>query len=263
VVVNNRSTAAAEEVVEEIRVAGGEAICAIGDVTLDSGVAALIDVALGAYGRIDALVNNAGIAATPGPFAATPLTELRTMLAVHVEAPWRLTQAAWPHFVERGYGRVLFVSSTAVFGHPTQTAYATAKSALTGFARCLSLEGAPHGIRVNAVMPTARTRLSAPRTEANAVFWDWAADNMTVDHVAPLVAALVHDDCPVSGEIINAGAGQFQLAPTALTQGLALAGGELDPETVLARFSEIVDLRSSEPVKAALDLVARLPVPPG
>jgi NAD(P)-dependent dehydrogenase (short-subunit alcohol dehydrogenase family) len=263
VVVSNRSADAAEAVVAEIVDAGGEAVAAVADLFDDGSPEAVVETALGAYGRIDALVNNAAVTARdPRPFAEAELRDLEEMVDVHVYTPWRMTKAVWPHLVAAGYGRVVFTSSLAVFGVPTQVAYATAKSALHGLARCLAVDGASHGILVNTVLPTAATRLMTARTETNATFYDWALEHMTPDHVAPLVAVLVHEACPVSGELVSARAGQFHLVPLGFGGGLTLDDAELSPEAVLERFAEVVDPAGFVRPETAFEAVGRLRMPP-
>jgi NAD(P)-dependent dehydrogenase (short-subunit alcohol dehydrogenase family) len=259
-VVNNRSGDAAREVVAEIVRAGGSAVAAIADITLEGAAAYVLETGLRTFGRVDALVNNAGGNSTPGTFAEAQLTDLQNALDPFVFGPWRMTQAVWPHFVERGYGRLVFVSSLAVYGHPTHVAYATAKSALHGLSRCLSLEGAEHGILVNTVMPTALTRGTTARREA--VWYDWARNHMTPEHVAPLVALLVHEDCPISGEVFSARAGQFHLLPYGLSEGITLDSADVSPETLLKRFDEVLDITGFAQVKSAADAVARMTMPP-
>jgi NAD(P)-dependent dehydrogenase (short-subunit alcohol dehydrogenase family) len=241
--------------------AGGEAIAAVGDLVDENVAVRVFESALQAYGRLDAVVNNAGAAVHPHPFSAASEDDLAEMLNSHIWGPWRMTQAVWPHFLENGYGRVVFTSSLAVFGLKSQSAYATAKSSLIGLARSLSLEGVSHGIRVNTVIPTAQTRLSTPRNQANAAFYDWASTNMTTDHVAPLVAVLLHEDCPVTGELISAAAGYFQLSPLGLTAGLALDGKALTPELLLARFQEVVDPARFKQIDSAIAATSHLPFP--
>jgi NAD(P)-dependent dehydrogenase (short-subunit alcohol dehydrogenase family) len=260
VVVNNRSAESARDVVGEIVRAGGEAVAAIADVAAEGGAAAVIETGLRAFGRIDGLVNNAGGGGTASTFADAQVADLQEILEVCVFGPWRMTQAAWPHFVERGYGRVVFISSLAAFGHPTHVAYATAKSALHGLARSVSLEGADHGILVNTVMPTALTR--GTTAGRNAVWQDWAIEHMTPEHVAPLVAVLVHEECPISGEVLSARAGQFQLMPYGLNRGVTLDADDLNSDTLLERFDEILDLTCFAQAKSATDAVARMTMPP-
>jgi NAD(P)-dependent dehydrogenase (short-subunit alcohol dehydrogenase family) len=263
VVVNNRSAGPAEEVVGEIAKAGGEATAAVGDLTIDGVPEQVVSASLAAYGRIDALVNNAGDALAPTPFTASPPPDLRAMLETHVGVPWRMTQAVWPLLSAQSHGRVVFTSSLAVFGYETQVAYATAKSALIGLTRCLSLDGASRGIRVNAVIPTAQTRLSSPRTEENAAFHDWASANMTPAHVAPLISVLVHDACPVSGQLISAAAGCFHRVALGFDDGIRLDGADLAAEHLLERLAETPEQWRVVPVLSAADAVGRLPLPGG
>jgi len=260
VVVNNRSADGAQAVVEEIVRAGGVGVSAIGDLTHEGVAEEVVEVALREFGQIDALVNNAGSGGAAHAFGAATVEELEGVFEAFVVGPWRMTQAAWPHLAEQRYGRIVFISSLAALGHATHPAYATAKSAVHGLARSLRLEGAEHGILVNTVMPTAMTRgTSAGR---NAGWHGWASEHMTADHVAPLVALLLHEDCPVSGAVLSARAGQIQLMPYGLTEGTTLDEGDLTPDALLERFDSVIDVTSFAQVDSALDAVERMVMPP-
>ncbi len=150
----------------EIRAAGGEAIACHASVADEDGAASIVQTALDAFGRIDVVVNNAGIAA-PDWFEDTPMERFRRMVEVHYLGTVYVTHAAWPHMVEAGYGRIVNTCSEANLGFvPKSAAYAGAKGAVLGFTRALALEAPRHGIRVNAVAPRAQTRLSGPEVMA-------------------------------------------------------------------------------------------------
>jgi len=128
---------------------------------------------------------------------------------VHVGGSFNTTRAAWPHMVEQGYGRIVMTTSTAMLGLPGNVSYATAKGAVIGLTRTLTTEGAAHGIKVNLIAPAASTRMAGGKGPAE----------MSPEVVAPIVAFLAHEDCPVSGEIFAAGAGRFARIFIASTEG--------------------------------------------
>lgn len=170
---------------------------------------ALVEGAIERYGRLDVLINNAGIirwAGMPDADEANLLAHLR----VHLVGSLNTTRAAWPHMAERGYGRIVMTTSTGLFGLPDNVSYAAAKAGVLGLTRALAVAGAPHGIKVNAIAPAARTRMAGP-----------GGDDASVDLVAPMAAFLAHERCPVTGETYAAGFGRFARIFIASTPGWA------------------------------------------
>jgi len=138
--------------------------------------------------------------------------DLASHLAVHLTGAFLTTRAAWPHMADAGYGRIVMTTSSGIFGLPDNACYAAAKAGVIGLTRSLTLAGALHGIKVNLIAPAAVTRMAGRAAEEMAV-------QMSPDLVAPLVAYLAHEDCPVSGEIYAAGAGRFARIFVAATDG--------------------------------------------
>jgi NAD(P)-dependent dehydrogenase (short-subunit alcohol dehydrogenase family) len=217
---------AAASVVAEIVGAGGTAIADAHDVATVEGGSAVIEAAVAAFGRVDALINNAGIVRWAG-MPEVDADNLAAHLAVHVGGSFNTTRAAWPHMVSQSYGRIVMTTSSGVFGLPNNTSYAAAKGAVIGMMRSLALAGAEDGIKVNAIAPAAATRMGG----------DTSAAEMSPDLVAPMAAYLAHEDCPVSGEIYAAGAGRFARLFIASTPGYVAS----DPtvEDVAANWSTI------------------------
>src|SRR2546426_2218788 len=201
----------ASAVAVEIVAAGGVAIADNSDVATGAGAQALVDAAVERFGRLDILINNAGIVRWAG-FPEADADNLESHLAVHVAGSFNTTRAAWPHMVERGYGRVVMTTSTGLFGLPNNLSYATAKGAVVGLTRSLTTAGAAHGIKVNLIAPAAVTRMAGRPT-------DDLETHMSPDLVAPMVAFLAHEACPVSGEIYAAGARRFARIFIACTVG--------------------------------------------
>jgi NAD(P)-dependent dehydrogenase (short-subunit alcohol dehydrogenase family) len=242
------SSAPADEVVGEIRAAGGTAMVNTNDVSAPEGAAAVIDAAVNKFGRVDVLVHNAG----------RNLGEYGPIMDVHVGAGHWLAERAWEGMVHRGYGRiVLTTSASGLYGDGTgpgpnpKQPYATAKTAVIGLTKALAVRGAPAGIKVNAISPTADTRLvglnrdihntrdGAPPPEATI---DWVAANAPARLVAAGALWLMHEDCPVSGRLFAVGAGRVGEIFIGVTEGYVSPDGQLKPEDVLSHLDEVRDI---------------------
>jgi NAD(P)-dependent dehydrogenase (short-subunit alcohol dehydrogenase family) len=224
----------AEAVAAEIVAAGGSAIADGNDVGSPTNAQALIDAAIEQYGRIDILINNAGVIAWAG-LPDIDDDNFGGHLAVHLGGSFLTMRAAWPHFVEQGYGRVVNTTSAGVFGLPKNTSYAAAKGGVIGLTRSAAVAGAPHGIKVNAIAPAAATRM-AGKAAATTI------DTMAPELVAPMAAYLAHENCPVSGEIYAAGAGRFARIVLATTPGYVQPGTPTI-EDIASRWTDINDER--------------------
>jgi len=225
-------TAPAATVAAEIVAAGGAAVADHHDVSSPTGGQALVDAALTHFGRVDIVVNNAGTVRWAG-MPDVDADNLAHHLAVHVGGSFNTTRAAWPHMVAQRYGRVVMTTSTGIFGLPNNVSYATAKAALIGLARSLTTAGRSHGIKVNLVAPVAFTRMAGGPGPAS--------DQMAPDHVAPMVAFLAHESCPVSGEIYAAGANRCARIFVAETEGYVHTGVPLSLEDVARNWGAIND----------------------
>lgn len=193
---------AAAAVVAEIVAAGGTAVADRRSV-LDG--AAIVQAAVDAFGRLDIVVNNAGISGG-GPFAEIPREAWDRMIDTHLGGTVAVTRAAWPYLARSGAGRVVSMSSSASFGAAFTSHYSTAKSAMIGFTRSLADEGRPAGITVNAVMPSAYTRLTAQIPVEP--LRRYLADHFDPARVAPFVAWLAHETTSVTGQMFAVGAGR-------------------------------------------------------
>jgi NAD(P)-dependent dehydrogenase (short-subunit alcohol dehydrogenase family) len=157
---HHHSFAVAEQVAAEIRAAGGRAVANHENVATRHGAANLIATALTSFGRVDAVINNAGIMRN-SYFNDFTDDDMDALFATHLRGSWLVTHAAWPHMQEQEYGRVVFTSSSAgMFGSEMQAAYGAAKAGVTGLMNVLALEGAEHGINCNALMPNAAGRMA-------------------------------------------------------------------------------------------------------
>ena len=223
----------AAQTAAEIVAAGGAALADAHDVATPAGAQALVDAAADRFGRVDVLVNNAGIIRWAGLPEADE-DNLARHLAVHVGGSFNTTRAAWPHMVDQGYGRVVMTTSAGLFGLANNTSYAAAKGAVIGLTRSLTIAGAAHGIKVNLIAPAAMTRMAGPAA-------DEAGPEMSPDLVAPMVAFLAHEDCPVSGEIYAAGFGRFARIFIAMTPGYVHPGPAPTIEDVADNWAAIND----------------------
>jgi NAD(P)-dependent dehydrogenase (short-subunit alcohol dehydrogenase family) len=242
VVINDVDPNAADEVRREIEGAGGQAISSCANVQESPEVDAMVAAAIGRWGQVDILVNNAGIL-RDRTFAKIDLADFRLVMDVHVMGSVNCTKAVWLHMKERGYGRVIFTtSSSGLYGNFGQSAYSAAKMALVGLMQTLALEGSRYGIHVNCLAPSAATQM----TNDLLVQEDLRALEPT--RVSPAVVALASERAPTK-QIVLAGAGSFEQAHITLTQGLYLPDHELSPERLLEQWERICD-RSDELVPA-------------
>jgi NAD(P)-dependent dehydrogenase (short-subunit alcohol dehydrogenase family) len=223
----------ASHVATEIAAAGGSAIADENDVAAPSGAQALIDAAVDNFGRIDILVNNAGIIQWAG-LPDVDQENLERHLSVHVLGSFNTTRAAWPHMVEQGYGRIVMTTSSGIFGLPKNLSYATAKGGVIGLTRSIATMSEAHGIKVNLIAPAAMTRMAGPNADP-----DDATSPMAPGQVAPLVAFLAHEACPVNGEMYAAGAGRFARIFIASTPGYVAADPSI--EDVAEHWDDIND----------------------
>ena len=208
--------AVASQVAAEIVEAGGAAVADTSDVASAEGGRSLVDGAVERFGQLDILVNNAGIIRWAG-LPEADSENLASHLGVHVTGSFNTTRAAWPHMVERGYGRIVMTTSSGLFGLPENLSYATAKGGVIGLTRSLATAGAKHGITANLIAPGAVTRMAGRAAEAER---GDRLSRMSPDLVAPMVAFLAHESCPVSGEIYAAGFGRFARIFIASHRGL-------------------------------------------
>ena len=234
------SLTAAEHVVAEIRAAGGEAIANGASVTDWDAVQAMVQQAVDTWGRIDIVVNNAGILRDK-TFAKMELADFRLVLDVHLMGAVHCTKAAWPHMVEQKYGRILMTtSSTGLYGNFGQSNYGAAKLALVGLMQTLGLEGAKNNIHVNCLAPTAATRMTEDLLPAEVL----AA--LQPQAVTPAMLVLVSEDAPTR-TVLCAGAGNVEAAHITLTQGAWIGLDGHSPERLAEQLEQVCD-RTAEMV---------------
>jgi NAD(P)-dependent dehydrogenase (short-subunit alcohol dehydrogenase family) len=254
---------AAEATSAEIRALGFEAVADTHSVATPEGGQAIVTRALDTYGRVDVLVNNAGII-RDAPFDEMTAELVEPVLDVHLRGAFHVTRPAWAVMRAQGYGRIVNTTSVSgLVGMPGQTNYGSAKAGVFGLTRVLAQEGAALGIKVNALAPTAATRmlLGAMHEETNADPAAIAAVKSSLDRldpslVAPVAAVLAHETCPVTGEVYSAGGGLVTRLFLARTVGFFSAS--LSPEDVRDHFDEIRDESGYTVPTSTTDAVASI-----
>ena len=234
------SVSAAQAVVDEIRAAGGEALANGASVTDFAAVQAMVQQAVDAWGRVDVLVNNAGILRDKS-FAKMEMDDFRLVVEVHLMGAAHCCKAVWPHMIAQNYGRIVMTtSSTGLYGNFGQTNYGAAKLALVGMMQTLAIEGEKHNIRVNALAPTAATRMT------EGLLPEEVLALLQPEAVVPAMLVLAHESAPTR-TILCAGAGSFEAAHITMTEGVYLGVGADVPEQLAARLGEVT-ARSGEQV---------------
>jgi len=229
---DGRDAGPAHATAKEIVDLGGIAVADANSVATPEGGQAIVDAALVAFGRVDIVINNAGILRDKTFHNMTP-DLLDAVIDVHLKAAFHVTRPAWIKMREQGYGRVLNTSSNSgILGNFGQSNYGAAKMGLVGLTRVLAIEGARYNIKANAIAPVARTRMTEELLGPINKHLDPAL-------VSPIAAWLVHEDCPVTGEIYSAAGGRIARFFFGLTHGYY--NPELTLEDVRDHFDEIRD----------------------
>jgi NAD(P)-dependent dehydrogenase (short-subunit alcohol dehydrogenase family) len=195
------SRSAADKVVDEIRQITGKHDSAVADYNSVTDGDRIIETAISTYGRIDVLINNAGILRDV-TMAKMTQNDWDTTYDVHLKGTFKCTHAAWKHMVNQKYGRIVTVTSVAgLYGNFGQVNYSAMKSAMIGFTKSLAKEGARYNIKVNCIAPMATSRLT------DKILPDEIKPFTAPEHVAPVVTYLAHDSCEDTGEIMEIAAG--------------------------------------------------------
>jgi NAD(P)-dependent dehydrogenase (short-subunit alcohol dehydrogenase family) len=246
----NATSDPAMAVVEEIKKGGGTAAANADSVATLEGGASILEHALNEWDRVDIVINNAGITLS-GPFLESSDEDIDLMHAVHLRGTFNVTRPAWKTMVKQEYGRILNTSSCSVFGIPQVTPYATPKGGIIGLTKGLAREGEPHGIKVNALMPAAFTRMTAQIESED--LKKWLQENFPPVLVSPLAAWLVHEDVPCTGEIFSSGGGRSGRVVFAQARGFQAKDNT--PEEIREHFQEAFesDLKSFKIMSGAED----------
>ena len=224
------SAGPAQKVVEEIEALGGAAVADTNSVASPEGAEAMVKTALEAFGRVDIVVNNAGILRDKS-FQNMTQDLWDAVIAVHLTGAFNVTRAAWPHLREQAYGRIVSTSSAAgIFGNFGQTNYGAAKMGIVGLTRVWAQEGAKYNIKANAIAPVARTRMTEDLLGP-------LVEKLDPALVSPVVAYLVAEDCPVTGEVFSVGGGR--VARVFIAEGPGYFKKDLTVEDVRDNFEAI------------------------
>ena len=228
------SSDAALAVVAEIEALGGEAIANGANVTKFDEVQAMVQQAMDKWGRVDILINNAGILRDKS-FAKMELDDFGLVVDVHLMGAVNCTKACWNIMREQEYGRIVMTSSSSgVFGNFGQTNYGAAKMSVVGFMNNLVIEGAKNNIHINALAPVAGTRMT------EGLIPQAAFDLLKAESVTPAVLYMVSEDGP-NRTIMSAGAGAYAVSKIYETEGVWLPEAEQTPEGIAAHWDEIND----------------------
>lgn len=230
------ATRPADVVVEEIKKLGGQAVANYDSVEFGDKI---VKTAVDAFGTVDIVINNAGILRDIS-FQKMTDNDWDLIMKVHLRGSYSVAKAAWNIMREKGYGRIINTSSSAgIFGSFGQSNYAAAKLGLHGFSMSLAKEGEKRNIKVNTIAPLAGTRMTETVMPKELV------EALKPEYVAPLVAVLVHDQCPESGSLFEVGAGYICKNRWQRSEGVLFSTAELSPENVLNRWNKIVDFTNA------------------
>ena len=237
------NTSVAQTVVNEIRAAGGEATANTDSV--EDG-ARIVECAMDAYGRVDVVVNNAGIL-RDASFAKMSDADWDLIYRVHLLGSMRVTRAAWPHLRAAGYGRVIMTTSVAgIYGNFGQANYSAMKLGLVGLGKTLALEGASKNILVNAVGPTAGSRLT------ESVLPKEVTDALKPEYVTPLVVLLSHENSNTTGRLFEVGGGWVSETRWEQTEGVYFEEA-FTPEALAGRWAEATSFENARHASSVLE----------
>ncbi|WP_300410953.1 SDR family oxidoreductase [uncultured Alcanivorax sp.] len=245
------STEAAEQVVAEIQAAGGEAIANGADVSSPEQVDAMVKQAMDTWGRIDVLINNAGILRDKS-FVKMTQDDWDKVIAVHLTGSEICTRAVWPIMREQGYGRIVMTTSTSgLYGNFGQANYGAAKMAVAGLMNTLCIEGEKYDIKVNCIAPTAATRMTEDLMPPEVLAM------LEPKEITPAVLFLCSNKAPTH-RIVLAGAGCYAMVRLMESEGVYLDEDERNVDGVAAHFKQIGNMDNAREILAGGDHVTKI-----
>ncbi len=236
------SSSPADDVVEEIKTAGGEAVANYDSVSTPEGGQAIVDTAINAFGRVDILINNAGILRDKTLVKMDP-ENWDAVMDVHLKGAYNVTRPAFVKMRENRYGRIILTSSAAgLYGNFGQTNYSSAKMGLIGLMNTAKLEGDKHNIKINTIAPVAATRLTEDILPPDLL------EKLKPEFVAPIVLYLCSQKCDDNGMTFNAGMGYFNRVAIVTGSGTVIGDGRGIPtlEEIHHSWEKINDLEGAE-----------------
>lgn len=244
------SATPAQQVVAEIKAAGGEAVANADSVASPAGAARIVQAALDNWGRIDILINNAGNLRDKTIAKMTP-EDFDAVVAVHLAGAAYCSIAAWPHMKDANYGRIVMTTSAAgLFGNFGQSNYAAAKLGVVGLMNALKHEGRKYNIHINTVAPMALTRMTQD------IMSEQIKPLVKPEFVTPIVAWFCAEENDVSGDVVEAGAGYYAKVQIVEAAGAVLGGGQLPtPEQIRDNYARIADMTGAQPYDSANDVM--------
>ena len=240
---NGHNPVPAHDIAAAIVADGGRAVVCTGDMSTEKGGQMAVDVAEGEFGRLDAIIANAGNVFN-APIGDWPTDRFESLLRHHLLAAFHVIQPGFKIMKRAGYGRIVLVASSAgIFGQHGMLGYATAKTGMLGLMNVLSLEGSEFGIAANAIMPMARTRMADAVTGVGADDPNGSGflDTLRQDQVAPVVAYLASEACTQTQTVFSAFMGRVAALQIGLTRGWTAPNGSLSADDIVAHLPEVLD----------------------
>ena len=241
------SHSAADQVVAEIKAAGGEAVANYDGVDTWEGAQKIVGAAKQAFGKLDIVINNAGILRDVSLLKMTE-DDWTKVIAVHLAGTFFVSKAAFPLLRENGYGRIVNTTSAAgLYGNFGQANYSAAKMGIVGLTKTLGQEGAKYDIKANVIAPVAKSRMTETILPPDLLA------KLQPEAVAPLVAYLASDQCQDNGQIFAVGGGYVARVAVVEAAGVVIPPAEMSPETIAAKWGEISDLSKARPMANAME----------